>query len=239
MQRADDRQAADELRNQAVLDEILRLELLERRADVALRSDLTSALKPSVFLPMRRSIALSRPTNAPPQMKRMLRGVDLEELLVRMLASALRRNVGDRALEDLQQRLLHAFARDVAGDRRVLVLAADLVDFVDVDDALLALLDVVAGRLQQLEDDVLDVLADVAGLGQRRRVDDRERDRAGAWPASAPAASCRCRSDRSAGCSTLGQLDVVAAARLLLDFDALVVVVDRDGQLLLRAVPGR
>ena len=30
-----------------------------------------------------------------------------------------------------------------------------------------------------------------------------------------------------------GQLDVVAAARLLLDLDALVVVVDRDGQLLL------
>src|SRR5213075_2867975 len=36
------------------------------------RSDFTSALKPSVFLPTRRSIALSSPTNAPPQMKRML-----------------------------------------------------------------------------------------------------------------------------------------------------------------------
>src|SRR5262249_57989958 len=71
--------------------------------------------------------------------------VDLEELLVRMLASALRRDVGDRAFEDLQQRLLDAFARHVARDRGVLVLAADLVDFVDVDDALLALLDVAAG----------------------------------------------------------------------------------------------
>jgi hypothetical protein len=35
VQRADDRQAADELGDEAVLDEILRLELLERRADVA------------------------------------------------------------------------------------------------------------------------------------------------------------------------------------------------------------
>ena len=98
--------------------------------------------------------------------------VDLEELLVRVLAAALRRHVGDRAFEDLQQRLLHALARDVAGDRRVLVLAADLVDFVDVDDALLALLDVAAGGLQQLEDDVLDVLADVArprSASSRRR----------------------------------------------------------------------
>src|SRR4051812_40254298 len=35
VQRADDRQAADELGNQAVLDQILRLELFERRADLA------------------------------------------------------------------------------------------------------------------------------------------------------------------------------------------------------------
>ena len=34
--------------------------------------DLTSALKPSVFLPTRRSMILSRPTKAPPQMNRML-----------------------------------------------------------------------------------------------------------------------------------------------------------------------
>ena len=158
--------------------------------------------------------------------------VDLEELLVRVLAAALRRHVGDRAFEDLEQRLLHAFARDVARDRRVLVLAADLVDFVDVDDALLALLDVAAGRLQQLEDDVLDVLADVAGLGQRRRVDDREGDR--------EQLGQRLREQRLAGAGRadqqdvrLGELDVVAAARLLLDLDALVVVVDRDGELLL------
>src|SRR5581483_4504470 len=102
--------------------------------------------------------------------------VDLEELLVRVLPAALRRHVGDGALEDLEQRLLHALAGDVARNRRVLVLAADLVDFVDVDDALLALLDVAAGRLQELEDDVLDVLADIAGFGQRRRVDDGEGD---------------------------------------------------------------
>jgi hypothetical protein len=72
-----------------------------------------------------------------------------------------------RALEDLQQRLLHALAGDVTGDRRVLALASDLVDLVDVDDAGLGLLDVVVSGLDQLEQDVLDVLADVAGLGER------------------------------------------------------------------------
>ncbi len=103
-----------------------------------------------------------------------VRRVDLEELLVRVLAAALGRDVRDGAFENLEQRLLDAFTRDVARDGGVLVLAADLVDFVDVDDALLALLDVAARRLQQLQDDVLDILADVSGLGQRGRVDDRE-----------------------------------------------------------------
>ena len=159
-------------------------------------------------------------------------GVDLEELLVRMLAAALGRHVGDRALENLQQRLLHAFTRDVAGDRRVLVLAADLVDFVDVDDPLLALLDVAAGGLQQLEDDVLDVLADVAGLGQGRRVDDREGDgeELGEGLGEQRLAGAGRADEQDVA---LGQLDVVAAARLLLDLDALVVVIDGDGQLLL------
>ena len=105
-----------------------------------------------------------------------VRRVDREELLVRVLAPALRRHAGHRALEDLQQRLLHALARHVARDRRVVRLARDLVDLVDVDDPGLGLLHVEVGGLDQLEQDVLDVLADVAGLGQRRGVGDGERD---------------------------------------------------------------
>ena len=102
--------------------------------------------------------------------------VDRQELLVGVLAPALRRHRGGGPLEDLQQRLLDALAGDVAGDRRVVRLAGDLVDLVDVDDPRLRLLDVEVGGLDQLQEDVLDVLADVAGLGQRRRVGDREGD---------------------------------------------------------------
>jgi hypothetical protein len=72
--------------------------------------------------------------------------------------------------------LLHTLARHVARDRRVVRLARDLVDLVDVDDPGLGLLDVEVGGLDQLEQDVLDVLADVARLGERGRVGDRERD---------------------------------------------------------------
>ena len=64
-----------------------------------------------------------------------------------------------------KQRLLHTFARHVAGDRRVLVLATNLVDFVDVDNALLRALDVAVRGLQEFENDVLNVFANVAGFG--------------------------------------------------------------------------
>ena len=45
-----------------------------------------------------------------------------------------RRHRHDGAFHDLEQCLLHAVARDVAGGRGVVGLAADLVDLVDLDD---------------------------------------------------------------------------------------------------------
>jgi len=58
----------------------------------------------------------------------------------------------DRALDDLQQRLLHALAGDVARDATgSRLLRRDLVDLVDVDDARLGALDVVVGGLEQLQ----------------------------------------------------------------------------------------
>jgi hypothetical protein len=81
-------------------------------------------------------------------------GVDLQEFLLRMLAAALRRYTRDGALYEFEQRLLHALARDVADDRRVVGFAGNLVDLIDVNDAALRALDVVVGRLQPFEDDV-------------------------------------------------------------------------------------
>src|SRR6267154_1904432 len=147
------------------------------------RSDFTSALNPRVFLPTRRSICLSRPTKAPPQIKRIL----LVSTWKNSWCGCLRPPCGG------------TFA---------------------------------TGRLEQFEDDVLDILADVARFGERRRVDDREGYRQQLREGL--------REQRLAGAGradeqdvALGQLDVVAAARLLLNLDALVVVVDRDSELFL------
>ena len=149
-----------------------------------------------------------------------------------MLAAALRRHPSDRAFDQLEQRLLHALARHVAGDRRVVALARDLVDLVDVDDAALRLLDVVVALLQQLLDDVLDVFADVARFGERRGVGDHERH------VEEPRE--RLREERLAGAGRadqqdvrLGELDLVVR---FADLEPLVVVVDRDRQDLLRGL---
>src|ERR1700704_4977151 len=108
------------------------------------RGGFTSALEPEGLLADAPLELLVEAHEGAAANKENIARVDLEEFLVRVLAAALRRDVRHRAFENLQERLLDAFTRHVARDRGILVLAADLVDLVDVDDALLALLDVAA-----------------------------------------------------------------------------------------------
>src|SRR4030095_15003662 len=102
-------------------------------------------------------------------------GVDANVFLLWMLASALGRHVADGAFANLQHRLRYALARDIAGERNVLGFAGDFVDLVDVDDALLRALHFEVGILEQAQDDILHVLAHVAGLSERGGVSDGKR----------------------------------------------------------------
>ena len=116
----------------------------------------------------------SSPANAPPQMNRMF----AVSIVMNSWWGCLRPPWGGTLAtvpsRIFKQRLLDAFARHVARDRGVLGLTGDLVDLVDVDDASLGALHVEVGGREQLQQDVLDVLADVAGLGERGRVRDGE-----------------------------------------------------------------
>ena len=55
---------------------------------------------------------------------------------------------------------MDTFARDVAGDADVFGFAADLVDFVDVDDADFGAGDIVVGGLEEAEDGAWSLLLD-------------------------------------------------------------------------------
>ena len=83
-----------------------------------------------------------------------------------VLAAAIRGDGRLGALDDLEEALLHALAGDVPGDGRIRALAGNLVDLVNVEDAVFGAAQVPIGRLDEAQQDVLDVLADVASLGQ-------------------------------------------------------------------------
>src|SRR5664280_2727259 len=171
----DHRQPADELWDHAVLEQVLRHHVGEDVAAVDLVLRVQYGAEADRLLADPSLDHLVQAGEGATDDEQHVGGVDLDELLVRVLAAALGRHARSGAFQDLQQCLLYAFTGDVPGDRGVLALTGNLVDLVDVDDPGFGLLDVVVGRLDQLEQDVLDVLADVAGLGQRGRVGNGER----------------------------------------------------------------
>ena len=83
-----------------------------------------------------------------------------------MLSAPLRRDVGNGSLQNFQQGLLHSFARNVPSDGRIFAFTGNLINFVDIDNAALRFLYVKIGRLNQAQQNILNVLADVASLGQ-------------------------------------------------------------------------
>src|SRR6202043_956347 len=225
-------QPPDEFGDEAVLQQILRRDLAEDFAGAAVfRRDYLST-EADRARPAARRDDLLEPGEGTAAYEQNISGVNLQEFLLRMLAASLRRHRGDGAFHDLQQRLLHALARHVAGNRRIVGLAADLVDFVDIDDTALGALDVIVGRLQQLEDDALDILADIAGFRQRRRISHRER--------YVQNASERLREQRLARPGRANQEDVgfcqLDVVLLGLMVKPLVVIVDGDREHLLGMV---
>src|SRR5690606_27525189 len=103
--------------------------------------------------------------------------VDLNKFLMGVLASSLRGNVGYSSFKNLEQCLLHPFTGYITGDRRVLILARDLVDLVDIDDPLHTALAIASGSLQELQNNVLDIFPDITRFCQGCSVDNRKRNR--------------------------------------------------------------
>ena len=143
-----------------------------------------------------------------------------------MLATTLRRNRRHGAFHQLQQRLLHALTRYVAGDGWVFGFARDLVDLVDIDDAALRAFHVVFRCLQQLEDDVFDIFTHIARFGQRGSIRHGERHIQNARQ--------RLRQQSLTATGWTDQQDVgllqLDVARLLRVVQAFVVVVHRHRQ---------
>ena len=95
-------------------------------------------------------------------------------LLLGVLASALRRYVDHRTLEQLEQTLLHTLTAHIARNGWIVALAGYLVNLVNEYDASLGSLHVIVGHLEQSGEDTLDVFAHIACLGEHRGIHDGE-----------------------------------------------------------------
>src|SRR5262249_28125488 len=150
-------QPANKLGDQAIADQIARLDLLENLGIAALyRGRCHVCVKPEGAAADALFDNLFQTDKNTTAYKKDVGGIHGRELLMRVLAAALRRNIRRGAFQYLKQRLLHALAGNVASDGGILVLLGDLVDLVDIDDALLSLLNIALSGLQELQDNVLD-----------------------------------------------------------------------------------
>ena len=98
-----------------------------------------------------------------------VRRIDHDHFLVGVLAPTLWRNTCDRPLQNLEQRLLHAFPGNVTRDRCIFRA------FRDIDNPALRAFNIVIRRLNQPQQNIFHVVADIARLRQTGRVGNRER----------------------------------------------------------------
>ena len=139
----------------------------------------------------------------------------------------------DATFDYLQQLLLHSLTGNVPGDGTVQALfAGDLVQFIDVDDAVLGTVHIPISRLDQPEEDILHILADVSGLGERSGVAYGEWDvqSAGQGFGQEGFAAAGGADEQDIG---LLEFDIRTGALMSVP-DALEVIVDRDAENLFR-----
>ena len=173
----DHRQAADEFGDEAEFEEVVVRDVGEELVLALIAAEGAGGTKAEADVVLREALfdVGVESLEGTAADKQDVRRVYLEEVLVRVLAAALGGHIRDAAFNDLEEGLLDTFTGDITRDARVVALACDLVDLVDVDDPALGLLDIEVGRLDEVEEDVLDVFANVAGLCEGCCIGDGER----------------------------------------------------------------
>ena len=101
--------------------------------------------------------------------------INLNHLLLRMLASTLRWHTCNCSLDNLKKGLLHPFTRNITCDRNVLAFLGNLVNFIHIDNPTLCALNVKVSSLQEFEEDVFHILTHITSLSKSCCIRNRKR----------------------------------------------------------------
>ena len=178
VQHRHNRQTTDQLRNQAKLDQIIRFHFAQQLLTgfLAVQVGAQLATKAEGALVGTGLDQLFQAVKGTAADEQDVLGVDLDEFLLRMFAAAVGRHIADSAFQNFQQCLLHALSANIAGDGWVLALAGDLINLVHIDNTNFGFGNIKVRSLNQLEQNVLNVLANVTGFGQGGGVRNRKRN---------------------------------------------------------------
>src|SRR5579871_1006753 len=106
--------------------------------------------------------------------KENLRGVHLDHFLMGMLSAASWWHIAHRTLNDFQQGLLNALARNITSYAWIFTPTRDLVDLIDVNDAPFCKLNIAVGGVEQIGNDSFHIFANVARFGKTGGIRDGE-----------------------------------------------------------------
>ena len=93
--------------------------------------------------------------------------VNMNELLTRMLSTALWRNTCIGTFQNFKKRLLYTFTRNIACNREVLCFTRNFVDLVYIYNTHFCALNIAISSVNKLKQNVFDIFTYIASFGKR------------------------------------------------------------------------
>lgn len=143
-----DREAADNLGDEAERLEVLRGDVLHEIAEIDGIARLIGIVANDTRIEALCDAVADAVESAAAD-KENVAGVDGNHTLLGVLASALWWDIDDGAFEKFEEALLYALSADIACDGGIVSLTGDLIDFVDEDDTSFGAFDIEIGLLEE------------------------------------------------------------------------------------------
>ena len=95
-------------------------------------------------------------------------GIDMNIVLIRMLAATLGRYIHHGTFKKFQKSLLNTLTADITGNGRIVALTGNLINLINKDNTTLRRIYIIIGHLQQTGKNTLHILTDISGFGKYR-----------------------------------------------------------------------